>query len=387
MKIINRLILIIALLLGQYSYSDEIEQFSNDDSYSNIKKFINSEDDSSRISITQRVNINDINIPNCEDLPLQFNKCIPSICKSIKSYGKVYRKISGYSKDGSCIYIERTKDVGGMDCTFQANQLDKIQYTMENYLSAYGDTSTIISDVDLKNIDELFTSSCILVKDVSIRDVIKADIEDKNLTPTDQALSNEKYVEDIDIKAKDRKFGIANSKADSKVVDEGSIMDQALQITSTAPSIMLTKNETEALDSVLQNLIFGKGSKMLKRQSLSSFYLSTLMYVSSEKWSFWLNGQKYSLDHNDTDLIVKEVSNKYVTLELTINNIDKIAPSWMNKLTSYGNNQFVNNSKTIRVITDEAQEGDVQAKIVFTLKPNQQFDLTNMAIIEGRNLG
>lgn len=113
-----------------------------------------------------------------------------------------------------------------------------------------------------------------------------------------------------------------------------------------------------------------------------SFFMNSIIYESPRQWIIWLNDIKFtskvSIQMKDIEELTPiEVKAVYVKFSMIVKDIDKLSPSWNNKLKVKSKGFFESDDQNISYYRDED-------KIVFKLSPNQTFVLYNMQIEEGK---
>ena len=110
-----------------------------------------------------------------------------------------------------------------------------------------------------------------------------------------------------------------------------------------------------------------------------NFYLDSIIYYASDKWTVWVNGKKISNQTADSVLIVKDIAKDHVVLEWSTPSLDKIAPDWRSRVTSVSSNKYTSTKKDIEIYLPD----ETSAVVSFRLSPNQTFEVNNMKIKEG----
>jgi len=102
---------------------------------------------------------------------------------------------------------------------------------------------------------------------------------------------------------------------------------------------------------------------------MANVYLNSILYISKDNWSVWLNGQKITNETNDEDneLYLLEVSkNKVIVLwSVSISKWEIIVPD-------------LEYLKTVEVNEDNEVEN------IFTLRPNQTYLPIEDRVVEGK---
>lgn len=151
-------------------------------------------------------------------------------------------------------------------------------------------------------------------------------------------------------------------------------------------SLMYSPNDYKKLrDAIIiyQRLVrrgtpngFLTGVSAIERR-VPTFFLNSIVFLSKDNWTFWLNNKKYTMGKQTEIFQVINVARDNVQLlwkpEQSIN---QWAPNWQNNLTITSGGDYVSDNGAIWV----NGTGD---EIHFTLHPNQTFDPQEMHIIEG----
>lgn len=194
-------------------------------------------------------------------------------------------------------------------------------------------------------------------------------------------------------------------KAGEKVAMPSELPDDGETIKETKPfswtgSVMFDINNSRLLREALEALDTGyfvsnpndaSGAPILSEQAADappkppvrytspSYFLNTLLYLSSENWAVWLNGKKYTHTLPDGDITILSVFENRVTISWKgPAPLDILSPKWKTTLTARTENG--NYASDDGRITVNPKENSV----TFTLKPNQSFSLYAMRIVEGR---
>ncbi len=115
-----------------------------------------------------------------------------------------------------------------------------------------------------------------------------------------------------------------------------------------------------------------------------TYYLNSILYVSPDNWSIWVNGIKYSAKTQRfaggalEELHVERVSPQGVRFKAKVRLLDRISPHWQEKFTPNVEGDFEANAVGDFYINKEKDH------ISFTLQPNQRLDLAHMEVSEGK---
>jgi len=352
----------------------------SDKSYVNVKlnKYNDLELDSD-FNVIKKVNIKELGIPSCNDVPLTFAQCLPSICFENAPFGKIYRKIKGENKDGSCEYIERTPGYGGMDCTFAKDEAVVASDILGKYFGKIANPSKEVTQDDINDVRNLISTKCIVVKDSAMTSLISIS------TPLDKkGLDPELVISDEELAKMQGKPGEPSTSQDIKDKGNAPIVDQQGQKADSQATIlrssMFTKEELDKIDNVL------RGFDTAREEALGilatggiGFYLNSIIYYGDDKWVIWLNGKKFTTKETGTELTIKDVTRHSADFIWEAKNLDKTVPNWKRRLVYIKDNIYASTDNNIQVEV----LGDDNSLIKFTLRPNQTMNLTTMAITEG----
>lgn len=103
----------------------------------------------------------------------------------------------------------------------------------------------------------------------------------------------------------------------------------------------------------------------------SYVYLASILYISSDSWTIWINDRKITSDKNsrDSEFYVKSIDRGKVTL------LWKLGVTKWNILS--GGQQSISEVKT---------NADNEVETEFELRPNQTFTLKSKTIVEGKSV-
>ncbi len=325
-------------------------------------------------SVTKKVNIKDISIQKCSDLPLNFHSCTLSLCYDEAPFGKIYRKIIGEEK-GGCKYIERVQDLGGMDCLFPNENLGKIRYLLNKHYSSLYDKSASFTDDEIKGLKEVYKSYCEVLPDSSFTKVITID---------SKIYGKGELTEIIELEASH----INNIKnRGTSPTPKNSESNESKAADGQFHSIMFKQDDIQAILSAIASLLNVDGlenelssltSTEEKKKEILSFYLNSIIYVSSENWAVWLNNYKVE-DKQSQSVSVVKVTDNSAEFKWITDNLDKVSPNWLTKVTKVGN-VYQSKDGNIKIYYDS----DKAVSVNFILRPNQTFIIDNLSIIEGR---
>lgn len=141
------------------------------------------------------------------------------------------------------------------------------------------------------------------------------------------------------------------------------------------------------VDSLIQNIQGnqgaiegGGGAEGGMAASARSFYLDSIMYMSSGNWAVWINGKKISHDEQESDdasadIKIEDISREKVKFSWVVGNVDAISPHWQEKVALVGD----------KGASDSDIVVDPKTQTVYvTLRPNQTFISRAMEIVEGQ---
>jgi hypothetical protein len=139
----------------------------------------------------------------------------------------------------------------------------------------------------------------------------------------------------------------------------------------------LEVNKDEPLENIIKTDIVTP-EKVAEEPLLEAqnFYLKSILYLSPEHWTIWLNDKK--LTNNDEFLGIKIISVTSNSVFFLWNNskIDRIFPDWKKSFYTLDDAKYASNNKNVVVNTENSD-------ISFILSPNQSFVPTEMQILEG----
>ena len=266
-----------------------------------------------------------------------------------------------------------TEEVVSGDVTKEViDQTEKVEVNNSNVLQASDNNKDVNSDSNLG-------------KDKNASDP-KSIIDSKELMQ--KVTEKQNSQENHDINASSIKDDIAeevSEEVNSEVEEEVEEEDEFVYMIKGS-SLLHKKEQIDQLNTVLEALKNGekilhkdiaqdteKTTKKKVTKSNMSFYLNSIIYHSKNNWSVWVNGKKITHKKNDSDLHIIKVNKK------------RIQCRWS---TGYG--------KFVKILTKLKKEellpdmvsvmiNDNIAEIIFTLKPNQSFEISNGVFInEGK---
>jgi hypothetical protein len=123
-KICTFLLLCILIVLGGHVDAEEPVIEYNDDNYKIISNVYSDAD--FEFNLLKSMDVRNLKIPKCEDITMDITVCKKSICKISSVFGDVIYKIKGSDQTGSCIFVERTTGLGGVDCTISKDELHDV---------------------------------------------------------------------------------------------------------------------------------------------------------------------------------------------------------------------------------------------------------------------
>lgn len=125
----------------------------------------------------------------------------------------------------------------------------------------------------------------------------------------------------------------------------------------------LNENQTDADDKEEDTILY-------------SVYLASLIYISPNNWSIWINNKKISNENasDNNEFKIMEITEEYVTIHWQIS-----ALKWDLILNQAG-------QSLAETPESEQESGRMQEDVVkiFTLKPNQTYIPVNETVIEGK---
>jgi hypothetical protein len=378
---------------------NDIPYEDNDNSYVVIPNYSFSEDDAdTEFRVSKKVDLKEFAIAECKDVPIYFDRCIPAICLDKKEFGKVYRKIKGPSADGGCDYVERTPGYGGVDCSFPASKLEKINNAFHTQFFGLNPSDSMLSTAELDEFKSDMATHCKIVKDSALTSAVTINTDQSNIIdpefkeasnrtsvqPTIEPKVEIKEVIDNVEKKEDVVQKVSEPKVSEPVVAPVASTKEE-EKANTITSLMFTPEEIAQINSVLNNFSLGTGVERIidtpidPTKESRNFYLDSIIYYNDDKWTVWVNGKKISNQSTDTALVVKDVAKNYVVLEWSTPSLDKIVPDWRSRVTSVSSNKYISAKKDIEIYLPD----ETSAVVSFRLSPNQTFEVTNMKIKEG----
>lgn len=114
---------ILFMMFIAYNASGQ-EYIDNDQSYVVISNQY--QDGDFQFNVLKKIDIRNFDIPNCIEVPLDFLGCNVGVCSIDSAFGKIIAKLKGRKPGGGCEYVERTSNIDGMNCTFNASELPQI---------------------------------------------------------------------------------------------------------------------------------------------------------------------------------------------------------------------------------------------------------------------
>ena len=379
-----------------HAANDDIPYEDNDNSYVVIPNYTVTEDDTdTEFKVSKKVDLKEFAVAECKDVPIYFDRCIPAMCLDKAPFGKIYRKIKGPSADGNCDYIERTPGYGGVDCSFPASKLEKINHAFHTQFFGLNPSDSILPANELSEFKDNMSMHCKVIKDSALTSAVTVDTDQSNIIDpefkeatnytvarpiVDQKKEVEKTPESTDAKEEVKKEVI------EPVVAQTDVKKEEEKKSFGISSLMFTPEEIAQINSVLNN--FNVGGTGVGRildtpvdpaKESRNFYLDSIIYYASDKWTVWVNGKKISNQTADSVLIVKYIAKDHVVLEWSTPSLDKIAPDWRSRVTSVSSNKYTSTKKDIEIYLPD----ETSAVVSFRLSPNQTFEVNNMKIKEG----
>lgn len=110
------------------------------------------------------------------------------------------------------------------------------------------------------------------------------------------------------------------------------------------------------------------------------FYLGSILFISEDQWTIWLNNNKISSDNPFHPLLkIYKVSNGSAVFVWNPKSLSRIVPGWKKYLAYDPDSNLYTNNSNILV------DGDLNT-VSFVLRPNQSFDASLFNIIEGKSI-
>ena len=393
-KYILSLLCLFLLINLANAANDDIPYEDNDNSYVVIPNYKAVEDDAdTEFRVSKKVDLKEFAIAECKDVPIYFDRCIPAMCLDKAPFGKVYRKIKGPSVDGGCDYVERTPGYGGVDCSFPSSKLEKINHAFHTQFFGLNPSDSMLPANELAEFKTDMSTHCKVIKDSSLTSAVTVNTDQSNIVDPDfkeatnvtsvrpaakPNLEIEKTSEPIEKKDEVKK----------EVVEPVAIPVESEKEEKKATgitSLMFTPEEIAQINGVLNNFSLGTGvgrvldSPVDPTKESRTFYLDSIIYYTSDKWTVWVNGKKISNQSTDGVLVVKDIAKDHVVLEWSTPSLDKIAPDWRSRVTSVSSNKYTSVKKDIEIYLPD----ETSAVVSFKLSPNQTFEVNNMKIKEG----
>ncbi len=386
----NKKIALLALIFStSYSYAyDDIPYEDNDNSFVVVPSAENSEQAGDKaFKIYEKVDVNEFAAPNCKDVPLSIDRCLPSICVDQEQFGKTYRKIKEKTTEGGCVYEERTQGLGGLNCKFLPENLSKLNKMFQ--VQYFGNVDVKLSDSEKTEFKNIMDSSCKIIKDNEISSTVSPSSPSQDISvppivvPTPEketAIVPTTKVDTTpttsDIKPQDTTQATETKKAEEPKAES----DKEF----TLKSVMFTPEEIAQINNIINNfgmegIVTGEVDPKDTQVSGRRFYLNSLIFYTKDKWTLWINNLKISNDSRDDGLVIREISKEYAIIEWSTPNLETIAPDWRKRLTAISRNKFVSAKKDIEVFLPD----ETAAVVSFKLSPNQLFEVESMKILEG----
>jgi hypothetical protein len=360
----------------------DIPYEDNDSSYVIVKKQIGDDRD---FNVLEKVNLKQIAVQSCTDVPLNFEHCQEAICYEVAPYGKIYKKITRDKQENTCQYIERTPGFGGRDCLFTTKEASNFSNFIARYY-AYTLTPNQQSNTDeITQVSDFLAKKCKVITDADLTSVVTIDTPiDKQPIGIEMQFPPEEKVHNKGIAAKQ----IQAAKTDGKKSEANNEKEKSdlslpnITAENNSSSAMLTKNELIKIDNIIKN--FGKDRQStigLLTSGGAGLYLNSILYHDSKKWAIWLNGTKYDREAAiNSEITITGVTKDNVNLIWNIAGFEKRYPNWKSKLNLINENSYTNNDNSIQVDIANEDAGIIK----FKLKPNQTFNLNTMSIVEGK---
>lgn len=375
------MVLVSTPTLGAYNDYD-IPYQDNDNSYVNVKRNKYKDLDlDSDFNIIEKVNIKELGIPSCSDVPLTFAQCLPSICFETTPFGKIYRKIKGENKDGSCEYIERSPGYGGMDCTFNKDEAVAASNIIGKYFAKIANPLKEVTKEDVTQVRTLIADKCIIVKDSAITNLITINTPlDKKAVDPELVISYEELAKMQGISSENAILPQLSTGKAPLTVGQTQVQQSGSPGDTSIKSSMFTKEELDKIDNVI------RGFDTQREEALGiftangiGFYLNSIIYYGHNKWVIWLNGKKFTTPETGTELTINRVSKDSVEFTWTTKDLDKTVPNWRRRLVYVNDNLYTSVENNIKVET----VGEDDNLVKFMLRPNQTMSISTMTISEG----
>ena len=109
--------------------------------------------------------------------------------------------------------------------------------------------------------------------------------------------------------------------------------------------------------------------KKVTRSSIS-FYLNSIIYSGPVNWVLWINGNKVTNDKNSTDIEITRIDQHSIDCMWSTG-----YGKFVDIISAAVENNNIPNSMRVEI-------NDNIAKVFFTLKPNQSFEVSNRVFIK-----
>lgn len=372
---ISILLLFILIIQPNISVAEDIFDDSefqyNDDQYIMVPSYrYKNEEKDILFEIYNRQDWRETNIMPCDSLPLLLNSCTKSFCVLNTKFGKVYKKVVGMY-EGKCIYLERTQKMGGMNCELPKDNLKKYEFLFSE------------KDFELLGFGNMFIEDHQDLRDVYLN--FCKPLKNQNVSPIKFIAGEE--ISDVNI-------GFLGHELENEVQKEEGVVDDNVEEDIDLPTLIAKKSisfseiELNLIESAYNEFkyptITGKTTKSalaaLGKEGLKSFYLNSIMYLNDAQWSLWLNNFKFSSGQSHPSIKIIRITPEYVVLRWASRELDIISPNWRKILETQDEVEYFSATGNISV----RQEGESLYIVEFRLEPNQNFEISNMTIIEGK---
>lgn len=339
----------------------------DDNNYVNITS--SKDENGVNFNIIEKVDIRDVGYIDCSDVPILIDKCLSGVCYQDTPFGRVFRHIISKNDKGNCLYKEVTARLGGMECEFAKDSLDKLGVLFDRVFFKFQNKDTKVSESDINILGSIFNRNCKPLRDTSQVALVK--IDGKRIAKLANTI---------------REANTSQANKEAAAITDAAYIKKNVEVSmskiNSLTSVVLSKSELDIIDSLINpapterlspNEIGKLGSSLI-------FYLNSILFYGNDSWVIWLNNYKFIKGSTYPDIDILEVTPSQVKVSYTIKNINNIAPHWREQLEPVAENIYKSHDGNIKV--EFFNENSV--RIYFSLKPNQSFAVANMAIIEGK---
>jgi hypothetical protein len=382
--------------LGRYMHYQ-----NNKDSYVMLPKDSNqsapSSNNDGEVKTFDKVNLKELEVPECKDVPIYFEACRPAMCIEKSMLGTVYRNIGGLGTNADkkevCKYIERSQNFGSVSCQFSRENLQHIDNVLKNYSLSYPLAPGQITKEEEEARARILEKDCQIITEAEAQQVMVDKKIDQELVLVE---GNTTQVEEGKITS-----GASNPEKVENIPEGGeqaSQVDQA--ITSITPermwndiSLMFLPEDADRLEKA--TLITAadaqnsekqrESSSLLTTQTMNagSFYLNSILYIRPDLWSVRVNNIKLTSQVFNPNLEVIEISSNRVKFRWYVPNLKALSPNWELKVKKVEDGSYSAVGSDIIIKEEVGAQGQI---IEFALMPNQSFEISSMSIIEGKIL-